>query len=1032
MTNQAVTDKPAAAAASPIVRSRVAGWAFAAAGSAALADAAIETFRSQSPARWWVIAATVAFVAAAAAGWRFGRHLPAARDPWRIGAAAWYVLLGLLAGTVWLPEGLERGVRFAGQPTPALLALASAAAVLLAGWLLFGVLRSARLTSRLRLATALLLTLLIAYPVAAFLLAAAAGTPYAQLFDGGSFWRVTPFWLQGTFLGALVIAPLALVARTIQFGIRRWSGAPGERASLHQITALAMSVVMALAAVWVPPGPKAAATTVQMASISTEAPMTGAAGAVSLPVPARSYDESMAMLDRVMEGIAQLRAQIDRTQFDVAALQERPGDRPADLIAFVRNDVAFEQYPGLLRGAQGTLMSRAGNALDQAVLLATLLQGAGHQARIARGTLTEAQAEALCLEMAAPRPAAPPVGDLDAIRNILVGLGRVTGVDEQELARLVKEVLEPQPVESTDMYRAARADAEFILASLAREGIALGTPDASAALIREAREYFWVEHRRGASEAWTESHPAFSDPGRAPRNIAAAERFASDAVPKALQHLFRVRVVNEQLAEGQLSTYEAMGAWERPTAVLNGVTLTYFNYPGGLKGADDLIDLPALFEKTGVFIPTFNDRPPEQGSGFDWDGETYRLKILAAGQLEAERTGKALAKKMKGFAGILDALGSKDPPPANAQAATLSAQWIEYGLVAPGGKEKVHRRTILDRIDPAARAAGRYDLDARGRLEIGTALTRQHTFMLAPGRYPEAYAVDRVLERIVNGQGSIRSLLRKIHFADEEMRASAGARHESGWLGHFALYAAFDSGVPDNTKNYRSEPSLIVYRQPFGFPRSFRVSLDIVNNSRRALRVANGRLAAAPADLVRTGAWETHSERLVADNPMAASATVKRFDTMEAFRHASAASIPNRILRPPDRGALADLDVPQSTKAAIDRDLAGGYVVIVPAALAPGSEHAGWWRVDPATGETLGMIDDGRGSVYVEYLAASIIFSSIALNACLIATAGSNPCNCLFVAAGVGLFVFAYGAVSALEVAVGTTLMRTLARENCR
>src|SRR5215211_4196307 len=132
------------------------------------------------------------------------------------------------------------------------------------------------------------------------------------------------------------------------------------------------------------------------------------------PEPTLSYEEALAKLDRLMAGVEELRAQIDRSRFDVEELGLRLGFEAEAIVGFVREEIAFEQYPGLLRGARGTLIGRAGNALDQAVLLATLLLQAGYEARIARGELSPEQAQVLVEQMAVPRKPEPPIGDADA------------------------------------------------------------------------------------------------------------------------------------------------------------------------------------------------------------------------------------------------------------------------------------------------------------------------------------------------------------------------------------------------------------------------------------------------------------------------------------------------------------------------------------------------------------------------------------------------------------------------------------------
>src|SRR5579862_8215445 len=63
--------------------------------------------------------------------------------------------------------------------------------------------------------------------------------------------------------------------------------------------------------------------------------------------------------------------------------------------AWVRDNVRYEAYDGILRGSKGTLYTRAGNAADRAMLLAALLQINKIPVRIATGQLPPAQAERL-------------------------------------------------------------------------------------------------------------------------------------------------------------------------------------------------------------------------------------------------------------------------------------------------------------------------------------------------------------------------------------------------------------------------------------------------------------------------------------------------------------------------------------------------------------------------------------------------------------------------------------------------------------
>jgi hypothetical protein len=89
-----------------------------------------------------------------------------------------------------------------------------------------------------------------------------------------------------------------------------------------------------------------------------------------------------------------------------------PRPEPQSLFFFVRDQIRFEPYEGSRRGARGALLSRAGNSLDQALLLQLLLQGAGVEARLAWGSLDAKKSAELLREFSgqgALSPA-PPAG----------------------------------------------------------------------------------------------------------------------------------------------------------------------------------------------------------------------------------------------------------------------------------------------------------------------------------------------------------------------------------------------------------------------------------------------------------------------------------------------------------------------------------------------------------------------------------------------------------------------------------------------
>ncbi|MEZ4607490.1 MAG: hypothetical protein R2865_12025 [Deinococcales bacterium] len=101
-------------------------------------------------------------------------------------------------------------------------------------------------------------------------------------------------------------------------------------------------------------------------------------------------------LDKMMTTLNDLRQSLDELSFDVESLAfELAFEEPEAIAEYLQEHIAFEPYLGMLRGAKGTLISQAGNATDQAVLLAELLSAAGYEVRYGHAELSEVQTEQL-------------------------------------------------------------------------------------------------------------------------------------------------------------------------------------------------------------------------------------------------------------------------------------------------------------------------------------------------------------------------------------------------------------------------------------------------------------------------------------------------------------------------------------------------------------------------------------------------------------------------------------------------------------
>lgn len=689
--------------------------------------------------------------------------------------------------------------------------------------------------------------------------------------------------------------------------------------------------------------------------------------------PRPSIEGQVKELESLAAFSADVRRTLDRAAFDVEALLDTLDYDAGKIVDFVRDEIAFEQYPGLLRGPEGTLASRSGNALDQAVLLAKLLREAGHDARVARASLSDQQAHALLAQMQRKDHKPSPIGDAEAAFRAYVKHGAVKATDAGARAA-VKELFEPLPVLADAQRTEAGATADFIRKQLGEKGVTLGKQGAGSggrgdeALLQEARDYFWVQSREKAASPWQDLHPVFEND-----RMLAGLKFATtfgEQVPKELLHRLRIRLFVERWKDGVLEAFPVSDAWERPVANLWEKPITVGVIPNTLLNvAGTSPDIERIVEKAEFFVPLLMDEVAPGAVFFDRHGN--RIDPMAAAA-----PGAGLFASIQGAFG--QAMGRLDP---GKPLPSVSAQWTEFTLIAPGGAEQTHRRTTFDRIGPAARAAAAppATLQPATPAQLRPLLERQ-TVMVNVGATSRALAVDRSLEYVEDSMAALLAMTRGIHRTGEITAPPANAKVSAAWPGQMTLYAKLDEAAAVSAQHriYRSAPALVIHRSALLAEPGVLEGIDIITNPRRAVRRA-GSPFLDPAVLVDVGVWETQSEGTVLNQDGKVLNTALAFEQARSQGHAAVLVMPGEAL--PALAASAD------SLQHMRNDLANGYAVIAPSAEA-GLARLGWWRVDPVTGQTLGMLADGRGSAITEALvtysnAISQAFLVVGLMGCL-------------------------------------------------
>lgn len=702
------------------------------------------------------------------------------------------------------------------------------------------------------------------------------------------------------------------------------------------------------------------------------------------------FDELQRVLEATRSELDPTRADVDELAFELAF------EEPEAIARWVQQNIAFEAYPGLLRGPTGTLAAGAGNALDQAVLLARLMNDAGYQADVVRARLTDEAALALVETIRTDRAAgaderAGAAWSPEAAAETL-------GLTEDQLADLEATA----DARLAELHAQTESVAQDLTERLRAAGVTTEGASVRSMLAQEAQDYFFVQWRISEGDAWQDAHPAFAADGPTDADYDVVESLQG-AVPEALQHRVRIQLFVEQKLGDSLEARPVTEAWERPAANLVAEPVRVASRADGFSRAEDPGDDASVLEATNFFLPTFGDELAPGGQAFDLQGNVVppdAAASAAAGLFQelGEQTGRA--------AGALGGLGSDDPP--DAEFVALSAHWIEYTVIEPGGEETTHRRMILDRLGADRRASGDLELTPMTDMEMFEALQTSHTVMVAAGRFRDAYLAWHNVRLQLQAHVLLDGVLESRLDAQRTPAVSSELAQTEATLGYLLTHSLYDAYEPTGAASYRAGAAITVLARSYDGSNALS---DIVTANERVVDASG---AAAWGEAIRSGVWQTLVEGMPLERAGAAVHT-----PVSALRDAMSAGIEVTVLRTGDGDSVTALDLPAAARAGIMEDLAAGYAVVTPVALPDPGAMAGWWRIDPETGASLGRGGDGRGQGFVEYLTTFEV--SISITAAF-AVYGASECMEIEDAAEAGCCLIDNVAYAGLGVAIGAAL----------
>ena len=486
--------------------------------------------------------------------------------------------------------------------------------------------------------------------------------------------------------------------------------------------------------------------------------------------------------------------------------------------------------------------------------------------------------------------------------------------------------------------------------------------------LEAVRDHWWVQWHRDSD--WTDLDPTSpdSEPGRS--LIGAQVTVGPEALDGGLYHEVEIRVITERWERGHLEETPILTHVLRP-AELHGTDISLLHMPIAWPGDFNAVPETGLLNRLKMLGLSQHEWLPvlQVGSSL-----IFQFSFTDAGIKRTARpgplggTGTAIERGIEGVAGLF---GSSD---SQTKDSILTGEWIEYEIRSPGQPARRIRRQLFDLIGPAQRTAG-----AASQPTLTDQLHRNlalrflgKTDILILGWQPSRDFVAHLFaQRLLADKQPLLKVVSTDPQDEEALRAAlANVTPVPGPLYGLAMARSRWSRYRNDV--YTDRPVILSAHQQIGEDPNGELagaySFDIVAND-VAVR-ADSRID-APVIRLEHGVGDTAAEWLLASAFLETGEDGQATSSVsEIFRLARGQSVDWLAIRSVDDPAWQRIQLGVDARARINMDLAAGYIVVAPSrpVMLNGHPRIGWWRVDPKSGQSLGVDDLGWGATMVEYM----------------------------------------------------------------
>ncbi len=687
----------------------------------------------------------------------------------------------------------------------------------------------------------------------------------------------------------------------------------------------------------------------------------------SAPFSQERTDQMLIQMENYLINIGERLQEIPRDSFDPAFILDTIGDDPLTLFHWVKSNTFLLPYRGSLRGPIGVLMDRQGNSLDRALLLCELLNLAGHEVRLAQGFLPERKAVEILAKIQTNRQdslsPAEQLSKPEMEELIERGVERYQ-LDESETrktleklnsgikeltAKLEKKVLE----QSTDLADKVEKHREKQNFELSREKI------------KDLQDHWWVQLKKEGS--WLDLDPLLPESEAGKSTVQAENHWEPEDLEEEYFHLVDIQLIIERWDEKGLVQETVLEHTFKPQELL-GERVVLQHYP---------LDWPSEQLEDSKRQDTFQKQKQNILETTEWipvlkvgDEEIMKFSIRNSGEINQTPGEEEKAEKGGGpLGGLANVFGGGGKKQKESKKSVLTAEWVEYKIRCPGKRPQVIQRTVFDIIGPAQREKiqeSAFQIDEEMLFRRNLKLFFSGTEILFQFcQFSPEFFVHHLAEGLIKNKDFMADLIK--HNQADRINQIQGEKEDQIFpltspLYIFAMsrfsFSRFQNNFLDQTNisNYTVSPHMNRDGNLV-----FELSLDIVANECSILPSEGIDPFSAS---IEQGVLDTIAETMA----LGSFGDILQ-NTSEIFSRSQIQNIDWVAIKNPDDPTWMKISLPEDAKTCIKKALDEGYVVVAPIRPieAGGRALSGWWQVNPLSGATLGIMENGAGQALVKY-----------------------------------------------------------------